>query len=316
VRASHATAAIRTGDVRCTASVPRPRNRGRGATSAGALGVRGNYRSERTTRGDGHPAAALTSAGRREPIEECVRVHRLDIEPLHDRDLGAADDGEVVTARLGLAVRGQSARGGRDTSLDRAGGGNALVLKYAGVRDDRPESALAEQVLVDRDIGEVRLERGAEGAIEVYAREVAVGVGGELVAGRRREGLAAEPDDDRDRDQRHRELRVQPLHLERALGVRVQVERGLGTRTDRAAGDGVVGTGGEAGLTISDTARVAESRLAPIGVDLESEHCLGLPNLTDDVEPAAGTPIDLMVLVAVPVQVRGAHVLSPRTHVV
>src|SRR5262249_32303683 len=39
VRAGHATAAIRTGDVRCTTSVPRPRNRGRGATSAGALGV-------------------------------------------------------------------------------------------------------------------------------------------------------------------------------------------------------------------------------------------------------------------------------------
>jgi len=87
-------------------------------------------------------------------------------------------------------------------------------------------------------------------------------------------------------------------------GVRVQVERGLGTRTGGAAGDTVRGARGEARLAVADAGGIAEARLAPVGVDLESEDALGLADLPDDVEAAATAAIELMVAIAVEVSVR------------
>src|SRR6185436_6098379 len=72
--------------------------------SARALGVRGVNRSEGTTRENGHTAATLTRCAGRETGGLEGRNHRLDVQPLHDRDLGAGDDGPVVTARLRCAV--------------------------------------------------------------------------------------------------------------------------------------------------------------------------------------------------------------------
>src|SRR5215831_11271250 len=264
-------------------------------------------RSEGTAHGNGYATATLTSRGRGEPIEEGGRDHRLDVQPLHDRDLGAADEGPVVTTGLGLAVRRKAGSRG-DAADNRGCRRDALVLDRTALGHDRPESALAEQILVDRDIGELRLEGGAERRVQVDSSEVTVGIGGQLVVRRRAERLGAEPQEDRERHERDRKLRIQPLDLERALRVRVQIEGGLCADTNRAAGDSADGSGREAGFTVADASGVAESCLAPVGIDLEPEHSLGRTDFTDDVEPASGSPIPLLVAIPSKVGVERAHV--------
>src|SRR2546426_11526133 len=115
------------------------------------------------------------------------------------------------------------------------------------------------------------------------------------------------------RDQRQRELGVQPLHLDVALCVRVQVERGLGAGADGAAHARAVDV---RALPARTVVAVREARLAPVRVDLETEHGLGLADLADDVEPATRAAVQLSVAVDVYVAVVLAHVLRVRADLV
>src|SRR5207249_3012173 len=105
----------------------------------------------------------------------------------------------------------------------------------------------------------------------------------------------------------------EPLDLKVALRVRVQVERGLRAGADGAARAGAVH---RRALPARTVVAVREARLAPVGVDLDTEHGLGLADFADDVEAATGAAVQLRVATDVEVGVVLAHVLCVRADLV
>ena len=120
----------------------------------------------------------------------------------------------------------------------------------------------------------------------------------ELVARRRTERLRAQSHHRGHRYQRHLELGVEPLHLDDAAAIRVQVESTIRPeirlhRNDR----------GRPGI---DDGRVIGARLPVDHVDLDTDDTLGLADLTNEVEPAAGPAIPIGVVGGqIPVVVAG-----------
>src|SRR5574342_37700 len=187
-------------------------------------------------------ARAGTGAGRAGGMEE--GEHRLDVETLHRGELRRNDRGEIIPTILGAG----------DANPDKS----ILAL--------RPD-----EIFLDRHVRRLQFKGWADSGVEVDAGEVAVGVGGELVAGRRGEGLSTQAHDHGHRQQRSWELDVEPLDLHDGSDVSVEVEATAGAglrRNCRGGGGSRVGDG-----------RVVGPRLAPYRVDLEPEHALDLADL-------------------------------------
>src|SRR5206468_234614 len=126
-------------------------SRTRASASDGVERRVGLTAGDRADRRRGHDtAAALTSGARRLTDSLEVRVHRFHVQALERRHLEAGDEGPVVVA----ALRDARERG-------TTGGAGALtVCARRPPERQREEVALAGEVLVDGDVGEVQLGAG------------------------------------------------------------------------------------------------------------------------------------------------------------
>ena len=186
------------------------------------------------------------------------REQRFQVEPLERRDLGAHDHRVVLAAsRLGRAD--------------------------AAVR--------SRELVLDDDIGQVGLEVRRERRDGRHAGKVAVRVNN-LVVGEPAEGLAARPRHGLDRDERQetvlarqRKLRVDPLDLDHAAHVAVEVVTAVAI--DLAARVGARG--------VTREAPVVGPGLPVLQVDLEPEHGLDPPDLEREVRTEPGPAVPLPI---------------------
>ena len=194
------------------------------------------------------------------------REHRLQVQPLERRELGAFDDGEVLTA-----VRSYLCVGLPVTTGQR-------------ILDVHPR-----KVVLD-----VRRER----RVEVQAREVTVGVV-DLVVRDGRERLATGAGHGQNRDERQEtvlagqiELRIDPLDLEEARHVGVDIQA--------ASGAEMAASVEAARLTaiVAGKATVVGPALAVHQIELDAEHGLRPPDRELEVRADASPGVPFTIAVA------------------
>ena len=244
------------------------RRAGRRRVRGLAAGPHGVERAADSARvGQVAPDRARRLAVRVDPVEQ-----RFEIQALGGRELGAEDQRVVLTAP------------GLERGVTPVGAG---------------------ELILDDDVGEVGLDVRRERGDRRDAGEVTVGELRELVLPERIERLTARPRHGLDRDEgqetvltRQRELRVDPLDLDHAADVRVDVQTAVGvdlTPRDRAAG-----RGGHAARRAADVAReaaVVRAHLPVRQVDLEPEHGPDPADRELEVRTEPGAPVPLTVAV-------------------